>query len=159
MANEIAVETHATVELTTDLVSAYVANNSVSASDLPKLISSVYAALTDLSAPVPAPEAAKPAPAVPVKKSITPDYLISLEDGRRYKSLKRHLAGHGLTPAGYRIKWGLPADYPMVAPNYAARRSELARAAGLGRKRTDAPQRPPQETVAPAKPRSRRKAA
>ncbi len=78
-------------------------------------------------------------PPVPVKKSITPDYIVSLEDGRRYKSLKRHLAGRGLTPEQYRRKWGLAGDYPMVAPNYAKQRSDLAKAAGLGRKREGAP--------------------
>ena len=77
----------------------------------------------------------KPTPAVPIKKSITPDFLISLEDGKRYKSLKRHLTGRGLTPEQYREKWGLARDYPMVAPNYAAKRSELARSMGLGQQR------------------------
>jgi predicted transcriptional regulator len=88
---------------------------------------------------------------VPIKKSVTPDYIISLEDGRRYKSLKRHLTGRGLTPAEYRAKWGLPHDYPMVAANYAAQRSELAKAIGLGRKRAE----PAPEVDAPR----RRKAA
>jgi predicted transcriptional regulator len=78
---------------------------------------------------------------VPIKKSITPDYIVSLEDGRQYKSLKRHLAGRGLTPEQYRRKWGLAGDYPMVAPNYAKQRSELAKAAGLGRKREETPVR------------------
>jgi predicted transcriptional regulator len=146
-----------TVELTTDVVSAYVAKNSVSASALPEIISSVYAALIALSAP--APEAAKPVPAVPIKKSITPDYLVSLENGERYKSLKRHLSGHGLTPAEYRAKWGLAQDYPMVAPNYAATRSALAKSMGLGRKRADTAVQVPQESAAPAKKRGRRKAA
>jgi predicted transcriptional regulator len=102
MADEIGTASHAIVELTTDVVSAYVAKNSVSASSLPEIISSVHAAFTALSAPVPPPEAEKPVPAVPIKKSVTPDYLISLEDGRRDKSLKRHLSGKGLTPAEYR---------------------------------------------------------
>ena len=91
-------------------------------------------------------------PLMPIKKTVTPDYLVSLEDGRHYKSLKRHLAGKGLTPEGYREKWGLPRDYPMVAPSYAAKRSELARNSGLGRKRAEAAE------PAPAK-RGRRKAA
>jgi predicted transcriptional regulator len=147
------------VELTTDVVSAYVAKNSVSASSLPEIISSVHAAFTALSAPVPPPEAEKPVPAVPIRKSVTPDYLISLEDGRRDKSLKRHLSGKGLTPAEYRAKWGLPKDYPMVAPNYAATRSALAKSMGLGRKRTAASEQAPQEAAAPAKKRGRRKAA
>jgi predicted transcriptional regulator len=138
------------VELTADVVAAFVSNNSISAADLPGLISSVYASLTGLSAPAPAPEAEKPVPPVPIKKSVTPDYLVSLEDGKRYKSLKRHLAGRGLTPAEYRTKWDLPKDYPMVAPNYSAQRSELAKSLGLGRK--------PAEPVVEAKPRGRRKA-
>jgi predicted transcriptional regulator len=115
--------------------------------------------LTALSAPAPAPEAAKPVPAVPIKKSVTPDYLISLEDGRRYKSLKRHLSGHGLTPAEYRRKWGLSNDYPMVAPNYAATRSALAKSMGLGRKRVDTAAQTAQKATAPAKPGRGRKAA
>jgi predicted transcriptional regulator len=159
MTDELTAARQSIVGLTTDVVSAYVTKNSVSASALPEIISSVYAALTALSAPAATPEAAKPVPAVPIKKSITPDYLISLEDGRRYKSLKRHLSGHGLTPAEYRTKWGLPADYPMVAPNYAATRSALAKSMGLGRKRAEAAVEPPQKAAAPAKPRTRRKAA
>lgn len=119
--------------LTADLVSAYVANNTVSRSDLPALITSVHASLKALGQPKPA-EPERPEPSVPIKKSITPDYIISLEDGQRYKSLKRHLKGRGLTPEQYRQKWGLPVDYPMVAPNYAKQRSELARSMGLGRK-------------------------
>jgi predicted transcriptional regulator len=95
----------------------------------------VHAALENLGKPVQK-EPEKPTPPVPIKKSITPDYLISLEDGKRYKSLKRHLAGRGLTPEQYREKWGLPWDYPMVAPTYSAQRSELARSLGLGRKQT-----------------------
>lgn len=125
------------VELTADLVAAYVSNNSIGPSDLPGFISSIYASIMGLSAPAPQPEAEKPVPAVPIKKSVTPDYIISLEDGRQYKSLKRHLTGRGLTPAEYRAKWGLPRDYPMVAANYAAQRSELAKAIGLGRKRAE----------------------
>jgi predicted transcriptional regulator len=138
-------------ELATEIVAAYVSNNSISSSDLPGLISSVYASITGLGSPAATPEAAKPVPPVSIKKSITPDYLISLEDGRRYKSLKRHLAKHGLTPTEYRTKWGLPQDYPMVAPNYSAQRSEMAKSLGLGRK--------PAEPVLEAKPRGRRKAA
>ena len=137
------------VELAADVIAAYVSKNSISSSDLPSLIASVHAALTGLSAPAPEPE--KPVPAVPIKKSVTPDYLISLEDGKRYKSLKRHLAGRSLTPTEYRTKWGLPQDYPMVAANYSAQRSELAKSMGLGRKAA--------EPVVEAKPRGRRKAA
>jgi predicted transcriptional regulator len=151
MDNEMTAPDQNAVGLTADVVAAFVSNNSISATDLPGLIASVHAAITGLSAPAPAPEAEKPVPAVPVKKSVTPDYLISLEDGKRYKSLKRHLGGRGLTPAEYRTKWGLPSDYPMVAANYAAQRSALAKSMGLGRK--------PSEPVVEAKPRGRRKAA
>jgi predicted transcriptional regulator len=119
------------VELTADLVSAYVSNNSVQRGELPAVIEAVHTALQGLVAPK-QPEQERPEPAVPIRRSITPDYLISLEDGKRYKSLKRHLAGRGLTPDTYRAKWGLPSDYPMVAANYAKRRSELAKSMGLG---------------------------
>ena len=123
--------------LTTDVVSAYVSNNAVRASELPTLIASVSAAFGGLGSPqVPEPEELRPP--VPIKKSITPDYLISLEDGRQYKSLKRHLTGRGLMPEQYRAKWGLPATYPMVAPNYSQQRSELAKTIGLGQIRTNA---------------------
>jgi predicted transcriptional regulator len=124
------------IELTADVVSAYVSNNSVTAGDLPGLINEVYLALTRVgSAPVAAP--AEPAkPAVNPKKSITPDYIICLEDGKKFKSLKRHLSTmYSLSPEQYREKWGLPADYPMVAPNYAEARSRLAKEMGLGQKR------------------------
>jgi predicted transcriptional regulator len=124
------------IELATDIVSAYVSNNSVGAGDLPTLIKDVYGALsrvTNGESAAPA-EAAKPA--VPVKKSITPDYLICLEDGKQFKSLKRHLrTQYGLSPEQYREKWNLGADYPMVAPNYAAARSNLAKQMGLGQQR------------------------
>jgi predicted transcriptional regulator len=122
------------VELTSEIVSAYVTHNKVSSEDLPGVITSVHGALQGLDkAKQREPE--KPTPMVPIKKSITADYLISLEDGKRYKSLKRHLSGRGLTPPQYREKWGLPKDYPMVAPNYAQQRSELAKALGLGQQR------------------------
>jgi predicted transcriptional regulator len=124
------------IELATDIVSAYVSNNSVGAGDLPTLIKDVYGALSRVQngeAAAPA-EAAKPA--VPVKKSITPDYIICLEDGKQFKSLKRHLrTQYGLSPEQYREKWNLGADYPMVAPNYAAARSKLAKQMGLGQQR------------------------
>ncbi len=138
------------ISLTAELVAAYVGNNVVPQGELPTLVASVHQSLAALSGQVPAAQAERPVPPVPVKKSITPDYLISLEDGRRYKSLKRHLAGRGLTPEQYRRKWGLAGDYPMVAPNYAKQRSELAKAAGLGRKREEEPA---------ARPASRRRAA
>jgi predicted transcriptional regulator len=124
------------VEVAADIVSAFVSNNSVRIADLSSLISDVHAALQRAGQPTPNPEEAKPTPMVPIKKSVTPDYLISLEDGKQYKSLKRHLGKLGLTPETYRAKWGLPRDYPMVASNYAAQRSELARSMGLGRRRS-----------------------
>ena len=119
---------------TADVVSAYVSHNSVRAADLSDLIASVHRALQGLSAS-PQAEPEKREPPVSIKKSITPDFLISMEDGRRYKTLRRHLAGRGLTPEQYREKWGLSRDYPMVAPNYAKQRSELAKALGLGQLR------------------------
>jgi predicted transcriptional regulator len=119
--------------LTADVVSAYVAKNSVRPADIPDLIASVHAALKALGATQAEPE--KPQPPVPIKKTVTPDFIISLEDGRHYKSLKRHLSGRGLTPDQYREKWGLPRDYPMVAANYAKVRSELAKSLGLGQLR------------------------
>jgi predicted transcriptional regulator len=123
--------------ITADIVSSYVANNSVHRGDLPTVIASVHAALLGLTTPKQE-ESDKPQPAVSIRKSITPDFLISLEDGKKYKTLKRHLGKLGLTAEEYRAKWGLPADYPMVAPNYAARRSELARSSGLGQQRRKA---------------------
>jgi predicted transcriptional regulator len=147
-------------QLTSDIVAAYVANNNVPSADLPGVIVAVHSALRGLDTE-PAREPEKPVPMVPIKRSITPDYLISLEDGRRYKSLKRHLTGRGLTPAEYRDKWGLAKDYPMVAPNYAKQRSELARALGLGQQRRKRPQKeapaetPPAAAEAAAAPRKR----
>jgi predicted transcriptional regulator len=122
------------LELTASIVSAYVAKNSVPMANLADLVSSVHTALHKLG-PTAEPELVQAVPAVPVKKSVTPDYIISLEDGRKFKSLKRHLSTHyGMTPEQYRSKWNLPSDYPMVAPNYAATRSALAKTMGLGRK-------------------------
>jgi len=120
------------VELTSDVVSAYVSKNSVSRTDLPGLIGTVHAALLGTSAPAQSNE--KLTPPVPINKTIRPDYIISLEDGRRYKSMKRHLTGRGLTPEQYRTKWGLRPDYPMVAASYSKARSELAKTLGLGQK-------------------------
>lgn len=117
--------------ITAGIVSSYVANNSVHRTDLPAVIASVHAALQGLAAPKQA-EPEKPEPRISIRKSVTPDFLISLEDGKQYKTLKRHLGKLGLTAEQYRAKWGLPADYPMVAPSYAAKRSELARSSGLG---------------------------
>lgn len=121
------------IDLTASIVSAYVSNNSTPASEIPALISQIHAALVRVSAGrAEAPlEPAKPA--VPVKKSVTAEYLVCLEDGKRFKSLKRHLrTQYSMTPEQYRDKWGLPPDYPMVAPNYAVARSQLAKKMGLG---------------------------
>lgn len=121
------------IDLTTEIVSAYVGHNAVAPGDLPALIHRVFEALTRASdGSVKAP-AEKAEPAISVRKSITPDYLICLEDGKKFKSLKRHLRTHyNLDPDEYREKWGLPRDYPMVAPNYAQARSKLAKKMGLG---------------------------
>lgn len=123
------------IELTANIVSAYVGNHSVPAGDIPGLISQVHAALARVSSG--ADLNAEPLkPAVPVKKSITPEYLVCLEDGKKFKSLKRHLrTQYNMTPEQYRDKWDLPADYPMVAPNYAQARSALAKQMGLGQQR------------------------
>lgn len=122
------------VALTVDIVTAYVAHNAVSTRDLPALIRDTHAVVVGLGRPAAEPEAAeieKPTPAQ-IRKSITPDALISFIDGRSYKTLKRHLGAHGLEPHAYRDRYGLPGDYPMVAPNYAAQRSALAKSIGLG---------------------------
>ncbi|HEY2659302.1 MAG TPA: MucR family transcriptional regulator [Caulobacteraceae bacterium] len=121
------------IEMTADIVSAYVGNNSVSAADLPSLIQSIHRALSGVTTAAEPVEAAPKEPAVPVKRSITPDHLVCLEDGRKFKSLKRHLrTKYNMSPEDYRTKWGLPKDYPMVAPNYAKARSDLAKQMGLG---------------------------
>src|SRR5271165_6475203 len=125
------------IELAAEMVAAFVSNNSVPMSELPALIHAVHTAVARLAV---GPETAPPqteakAPAVPIRKSITPDFLICLEDGKRFKTMRRHLAGLGLTPAQYCEKWNLPSDYPMVAPNYAALRSAMAKKIGLGQKR------------------------
>jgi predicted transcriptional regulator len=119
--------------LTTDIVVAHVSNNDIPAQDLPGLISEVHRALSDVAAG-PAPEAeARPEPAVPIRKSVNPDFIVCLEDGKKLKMLKRHLmTAYNLTPEAYRARWDLPADYPMVAPNYARHRSRLAKTIGLG---------------------------
>jgi predicted transcriptional regulator len=122
------------IELTVNIVSAYVGNNPVPVASLPDLIASVNSSLSKIG-PSAEPEKPAQAPAVNPKRSVFPDYIICLDDGKKFKSLKRHLNVHyGLTPDEYREKWGLKSDYPMVAPNYAAQRSTLAKAAGLGRK-------------------------
>jgi predicted transcriptional regulator len=123
------------IDLSADIVSAYVSHNALSVTDLPKLINDVHNALKNLQSPVAAEPVEELKPAVPVRKSVHPDFIICLEDGKKFKSLKRHLRTHyHLSPEEYREKWGLPADYPMVAPNYSATRSRLAKDNGLGRK-------------------------
>ncbi|TKB30123.1 MAG: transcriptional regulator, partial [Mesorhizobium sp.] len=130
------------LELTAHIVSAYVAKNRLPASGLGELIASVASSIGALNQP-PTPPAPPPVPAVNPRRSVTPDYIICLEDGKKFKSLKRHIGVHfGLSPEAYRTKWGLPADYPMVAPNYAASRSELAKSIGLGRKAEAEPEKP-----------------
>lgn len=125
------------VELTADIVSAYVSHNSVARSELPALLQEVHGALMQLENGDVTGEANTPKPAVPARKSVFNDYIVCLEDGKQFKSLKRHLrTQYGMTPEEYREKWGLPADYPMVAPNYARERSRLARQMGLGRQNT-----------------------
>jgi len=124
------------IELTAEIVSAYVSNNTVQAGDLPSLINQVHAALARVSGKSGDAPAEPLKPAVSVKKSITPEHIVCLEDGKKFKSLKRHLrTQYNMTPEQYREKWGLSADYPMVAPNYAAARSQLAKQMGLGQQR------------------------
>lgn len=124
------------ITLTSDIVAAHVSNNSVAVSDLPVLIQNVHAALAGLDTPEEAPEV-RPEPAVSVRASVKPDYIVCLEDGKKLKMLKRHLMTHyQMTPEEYRTKWNLPADYPMVAPNYAEQRRSLAKKIGLGTARS-----------------------
>lgn len=124
------------VEMTADIVSAYVSGNQIDASDLPALIRTVFAALRDVGDHSPALEDRAQEPAVPIKRSVMPDFIVCLEDGKKFKSLKRHLrTRYGMTPEEYRAKWGLAHDYPMVAPNYAKARSDLAKRMGLGTSR------------------------
>ena len=127
-------DTSNSIKLAAEIVAAFVSNNPLPKGELPSLIHAVHMAVVSLGA---GPESAQPQievkePAVPIRKSITADFLICLDDGKRFKSLRRHLAGLGLTPEQYREKWKLPSDYPMVAPNYAAQRSALAKQIGLG---------------------------
>jgi predicted transcriptional regulator len=122
------------IELAAEIVATFVSNNPLPKGELPSLIVAIYAAVVRLAAEpecVPLQIEVK-TPAVPIRRSITPDFLICLDDGKRFKSLRRHLSGLGMTPEQYREKWNLPSDYPMVAPNYAARRSALAKQIGLG---------------------------
>ncbi|MFZ4808933.1 MAG: MucR family transcriptional regulator [Hyphomicrobiaceae bacterium] len=139
MQKEIAALDHGSADLitlTAEIVSAFVSNNTVVASDLPVLINDVHGALSRVGSSAPEPVRDELKPAVPVKRSVHPDFIICLEDGKKFKSLKRHLRTHyNLSPEEYREKWGLPHDYPMVAPNYAAARSALAKQMGLGTRR------------------------
>lgn len=122
------------ITLTSDIVAAHVSNNSVTLEDLPSLITNVYGALASLGG-APVVVEVKPEPAVSIRASVKPDYIVCLEDGKKLKMLKRHLMTHyNMTPDDYRARWNLPADYPMVAPNYAEKRRELAKKIGLGRK-------------------------
>jgi predicted transcriptional regulator len=144
---------NAYIELTTEIVSAYVSNNSIPTAELPALIEAIHQSLSKIGTGVQEAPVEALVPAVPVKKSITPDFIICLEDGKKFKSLKRHLrTKYDMTPDQYRAKWGLPSDYPMVAPNYASARSELAKAMGLGAQRRKA-------VEAPARTRKPRKVA
>jgi predicted transcriptional regulator len=126
-------------ELTADILSAYTSNNPVAREDLPDVVARIATALASLGMPKER-EIPVLTPPISIKKSVTPEYIVSLEDGKHYKSMKRHLGGRGLTPDEYREKWGLPRDYPMVAPNYAAARSALAKKMGLGRKAAPVPE-------------------
>jgi predicted transcriptional regulator len=124
------------IGLTADIVSAYVSNNTVPSGDVPSLINEVHSALLRVFSGQAEPLSEPLKPAVPIKRSINPDFIVCLEDGKKFKSLKRHLrTQYGMTPEQYREKWGLPADYPMVSPNYAAARSQLAKQMGLGQQR------------------------
>lgn len=144
-----------TIELAADIVSAFVSNNSVPAADLPTLIASVHSALNRVATGAVEEKVEPLTPAVPVKKSVSPDYIICLEDGKKFKSLKRHLrTRYGMSPEEYRAKWSLPADYPMVAPSYAAARSELAKTMGLGQQRRKAAAKP--APAAEEKPKAKR---
>ena len=149
-------------ELTADIVSAYVSNNNLRHDELPDLIAGVHTALQRVQGGAPAPaESAPQEPAVSIRKSVTPDYIVCLEDGKKFKSLKRHLNNeHGMTPDEYRAKWSLKKDYSIVAANYSASRSSLARAMGLGRKAGSGGAQkvePEPTTPAPAKRRRRAK--
>ena len=123
------------LRMAANIVAAYVAHNSLPVSQITEIINTVYNSLRGISGGVVSPTSDSLRPAVPIRRSVTPEYLVCLEDGKKLKMLKRHLrAAYGLTPDEYRAKWGLPADYPMVAPNYAAQRSDFAKKIGLGRK-------------------------
>lgn len=150
--------TQAILGLTAQIVSAHVSNNVVSRDALPELITQVYNTLISAGADPVEPE--KLQPAVPIKKSVFPEYIVCLEDGKKLKMLKRHLqTSYGMSPDAYRTKWGLPRDYPMVAPNYAATRSGLAKQIGLGRKAVPPAAEPVEEVKPPRKQRATKAAA
>ena len=152
MAEQTSTETHDLITMTADVVAAYVAQNTVPSAELPALIQQIHSTLQQVATGAHQPAEQPLTPAVPVKKSVTRDYIICLEDGKRFKSLKRHLrSSFNLSPEEYRKKWNLPYDYPMVAPNYAQTRSELAKSMGLGNLRQKAKQ------AASATPRAARK--
>ncbi|MBI5163298.1 MAG: MucR family transcriptional regulator [Magnetospirillum sp.] len=131
------------LRMAVDVVAAYVSKNPLPAGQIPEVIHTVYASLSSLENGQPEAKAEAPKPAIAVKKSVTPDYIICLEDGKKLKMLKRHLrTTYNMTPDEYRAKWGLPPDYPMVAPNYAAQRSDFAKKIGLGRKASEAEEKP-----------------
>jgi predicted transcriptional regulator len=154
------IEDQGLLTLTTEIVSAYAGHNTVATSVLPGLISSVFQALRTAGQGEAERTEEPPVPAVPVKKSVTPEYLVCLEDGKKLKMLKRHLqARYNMTPEAYRRRWGLADDYPMVAPNYAAQRSTLAKQIGLGRKPAAAAVPPPAPEPAPATTTPRRRVA
>jgi len=135
------------LRMVSDVVAAYVGKNPVSTGQLPELINTVYASLSSLEGGQPEAKMEALKPAIPVKRSVTPDYIICLEDGKKLKMLKRHLrTTYGMTPDEYRTKWGLTPDYPMVAPNYAAQRSDFAKKIGLGRKAVESDDKPVRKT-------------
>ncbi|MDP6588376.1 MAG: MucR family transcriptional regulator [Alphaproteobacteria bacterium] len=137
-ANENNTDDNELLRLTAKIVASYVGNNSLGADQVPEIVRTVSAALRQIEKGKIGPDKAAGKPAVPIRRSVTPDFIVCLEDGRKLKMLKRHLrTTFGMTPDEYRARWGLPADYPMVAPNYAKRRSELAKKIGLGQKRQE----------------------
>lgn len=141
------------VSLTVDIVSAFVSNNSLAAGELPGLITSVHEVLAQLSSRTSQTESPPLTPAVPVRRSVTQDFIVCLEDGKKFKSLKRHLrTRYNLSPDEYRARWGLPDDYPMVAPSYAETRSQLARTMGLGQQRRKWPAKAPAPEAAADEP-------
>ncbi len=158
MSDEIQAPQIDLVALTADLVSAYLANNHIAADDVAPLIKTVHVTLSGLGAASPGDEGPEKATPAQIKKSVTPEHLISFEAGKPYKTLRRHLTLRGLSPEAYREKWGLPRDYPMTSAGYSEQRSELARALGLGQQRRRAVDpMVAAEPEAPAKPRGRRK--